>query len=155
MQHALLQTTTTIVNDEYVLKYMYVALFRHEIVLCLSLFYPCERLCFLLCRQCALLGDLDECTHTDDQRTLYGNWCDTELKFACDNGYVVKRIFGCIVWEYTCKMAERYFSILKWLKLLCSVLPSTVVTDEDLKVFFEELSRKANIVLDPKDRRPI
>lgn len=110
-------------------------------------------LSFPLCRKCSFFCDSDFCDHEEAERTLYGNWCDTEIKFACDHGYKVMKIYAIVIWENTCKLARRYFSVLKRLKLLCSKLPSHVKTDDEKRVFFDELSRLENIELDYREQR--
>ena len=47
---------------------------------------------FTLCAQCAKEQNLDECRHTDEQRTLRGTRATPEIYYAVELGYEIIRI---------------------------------------------------------------
>ena len=118
---------------------------------------PCRvkgRLVFPTCRVCAYYGDNNSCFHDVDDRTLYETWTSNEIKFATDHGYVVRKIYNCVIWEgYVFQFAKEYFSKLKVLKLLASALPRDVKTEEEILVYFQKSSEIEEVDLDPKKQK--
>ncbi|XP_055714985.1 uncharacterized protein LOC129809195 isoform X2 [Phlebotomus papatasi] len=62
--------------------------------------YRCDnRLTFPLCAMCVLeKSDLDECTHTDNERSLLGYWALDEIRLAVENGYIILEALE--LWSY-------------------------------------------------------
>ncbi|XP_078499011.1 uncharacterized protein LOC144828487 [Lissotriton helveticus] len=62
---------------------------------------PCRvdgKLMFPLCRTCAMLKEVDGCTHTEEQRMLTGTWCSIEVQAALEKGYRLGRVHE--VWHF-------------------------------------------------------
>ena len=103
------------------------------------------KLVFPLCAACANTFQIDICTHSDDERMLYGVWVSEELKLAQKKGYVIKQIF--CVHHFPRQSNELFSGYIKTffkLKLATSKRPSHE-TDEELEKFIEQLKEKDGI----------
>lgn len=48
---------------------------------------------FPLCRSCVQTLQVDICSHSEEERCLFGVWMSDELKMAVRFGYIVKQIY--------------------------------------------------------------
>ncbi|KAG5871158.1 hypothetical protein JTB14_020192 [Gonioctena quinquepunctata] len=57
-----------------------------------------NKLMFVLCRVCGQNLNYDDCTHSDEERSLIGTWTVEEVLKAIDKGYEVLEKYE--IWAY-------------------------------------------------------
>lgn len=109
------------------------------------------KLLFPLCRTCAEKMQVDPCTHSEEERTLYGVWVSEELKQAVGKGYEIKHIY--CVHHFARKSNQLFAHYIKTffkMKLAASKRPPNE-TPEELMEFINKLQEKDGIYLQPED----
>ncbi|KAM4028544.1 uncharacterized protein ACNLHF_023858 [Anomaloglossus baeobatrachus] len=70
-----------------------------------DLFFPVlpvklnKKLMFPLCYTCAVNSQTEDCTHSDEDRSLTGTWCTIEVEMAIEKGYRIAHIYE--IWDFT------------------------------------------------------
>ena len=115
------------------------------------------KLLFTLCRECAYLQQLTECTHSSKKRALTETWVTDEVKKAVSLGYKLVQIHE--VWHYPNTtqydhstgeggIFATYINDFITQKMEASGYPSHVVTDAEKERFVEEIRQLEGVKLD-------
>lgn len=127
-----------------------------------SLYHPVlparinNKLIFPLCRTCAETESSVCCTHSKDERCLYGEWGTPEIYKAVEMGYEILDIYCVMHWKKTMKFIPGISKGLfgpymdKWFKTKteASGWPSDICTDQEKTDYVEMLLQNENIELD-------
>ena len=108
-----------------------------------------EKLMFALCRTCAQELSREECSHSDEERTLHGTWATPELYRATYYGYVIKEITE--VWHYKRKkkgMFADYVNKFLKIKQEASGFPKGVDTEEQKDTYVADYFKNEGVSLD-------
>lgn len=129
---------------------------------------PCkvqDKLMFVLCYKCAERGDHDkECDHNDDDRALTSCWTSVELNDALKVGYVLERIYECVLYETSTDLFKKYVDtflkvktasdgdkvVQQWLRTKRGYTlevgdPSWEITDEERAAFVADYNSRYTV----------
>lgn len=141
--------------------YFYFGVIKCKILPPKNLFHPVlpsrvhNKNMFVLCCACAVLENTATCTHTEDERCLYGEWCSPEVYKAMQYGYKLIEIYCVLHYEnkieYKGESESGLFGqyIDKWLKtkIEASGFPPHATTEVAKDAFILEYKLQENITL--------
>ena len=112
-----------------------------------KLMFPCA---------CADTMKQDDCTHSDEERSMFGTWIVDEARKAVDMVYVLVDVFQFWEYELTCfhkdtnsgGLFAEYVSMFLKLKQESSVYPSWVQSEDDKDRYIEDYRHAEGIALD-------
>jgi hypothetical protein len=98
----------------------------------------------------------DCCTHSDEERCIFGTWVFDEVRKAIDLGYSLREVFE--FWDYKVKFYDkttnsggpfaRYLNMFLLFKQEAFGYPSWVQSEEDKETYIEDYRRTEGIALD-------
>lgn len=129
---------------------------------------PCkfnEKLMFALCRTCAQECDHTKtCDHGNAARSLVSTWTSVELNRALKRGYVLEKVYECVVFHSSTTIFKRYVEtflkmktsadgdkvVKQWLRTKKGVQreigdETWVISDEERKSFVEEYNKRYEV----------
>lgn len=117
------------------------------------------KLFFTLCRTCAELTNIGECTHNEDQRALIGTYVLCEVKVALKYGYKILNKIE--IWLYDVRQYDpvtktggiftEYMKTFLKLKQEASGWPQDCKTPQQKENYIQMYKEKQGIELDPKN----
>ena len=111
-----------------------------------------DKLMFPLCKTCADTLNQNQCTHTDQERSILDTWCHVELEKAIEKGYKVLKIHE--VWHYptqTDELFKEYVNTFLKIKQEASGYPKECVTDDQKQRYIDDYYEHEGIRLDPNN----
>lgn len=131
-----------------------------------NLFHPVlpmkqnDKLMFSLCKTCSQnRNDETKCTHSDEERALFGTWVIDEVVKAIDLGYKLVSVFE--IWEYdvvqydsdtnTDGLFTAMMNTFLKIKQEASDWPNHCRTKEDQNKYINDFFEKERIKLDPTE----
>ena len=66
------------------------------------------KLVFPLCYACVNTMNQGSCTHSDEERSIVGNWLADEVRKAIDMGYGLVEVFKCWMYSVTCTDRQKF-----------------------------------------------
>lgn len=116
-----------------------------------------NKLLFPLCAACALRTEIKTCTHTPEERTMYGTWPLCEVKLAIQHGYEITQIIE--MWTYktmeyneetgTGGLFTDYMKTFLKIKLEASGWPVWCVSESSRAQYIQQILDTDGIQLDP------
>ena len=109
-----------------------------------------DKLMFPLCKTCVDTLNQNQCTHTNQERSILDTWCHVELMKAIEKGYKILKIHE--VWHYptqTDELFKEYVNTFLKMKQEANGYPKECVTDEQKQRYIDEYYEHEGIHLDP------
>lgn len=118
-----------------------------------------EKLLFILCYQCAVEKNNNNCIHDDTVRSFDGTYVADELREAVNNGYEILQIYE--AWEYntvkydvesgTGGIFSEYINTFLKIKTEASGYPQWCKTESDRETFISSFLEKEGVLLDKEN----
>jgi hypothetical protein len=110
------------------------------------------KLLFPLCRTCAVQRITTPCEHGENERSLTDTWFSEELKLAVEKGYRVTKVYQVMHFmEKSKELFKRYVQNFYKLKLMASGLPKSLLNEEEVETFLQEVHEKSGFKLTRED----
>ena len=116
------------------------------------------KLLFVLCNECGMKKQKEECMHSDKIRYLEGTWVTEEVKLALKYGYKIIKIYSVWHWNQTEMYDETtksgglftgYVNAFLKVKQENSGYPDWCLTDNDKEKYVNDYEENEGIKLDP------
>jgi G:T-mismatch repair DNA endonuclease (very short patch repair protein) len=112
-----------------------------------------EKLTFALCATCAR-EQCKKCTHSDEQRALYGTWTSVEVHKALEHGYKILAVYEVYHYPHSKKIFDLYVDTFMKLKQESSGVPKNClkengeVDETKLRDYIEEYAAHEQVYLE-------
>ena len=106
------------------------------------------RLLFDLCSKCMEESQVEDCTHTDEERAIIGTFCSPEIHKALERGYTILKTYEIYEFQMQEGVFQEYVNTFLQMKQEASGFPSSCTTEEEKRKYIEDYAREESITLD-------
>jgi hypothetical protein len=98
-----------------------------------------------LCYECSRKQCIDDCNHSDLERSWIDCYTTAELVYALQNGYAILQYFEVLIYSQRKAILQRYMALLGYYKLKHSEIPSDIKgRPEAMSAYCDRLNAEMN-----------
>ena len=106
------------------------------------------RLVFGLCRTCMDEAQVEDCSHSDEERAITGTFCSPEIQKALEKGYTILKTYEIYEFQMCEGVFKDYVNTFLKMKQEASGFPSSCTTEEEKRKYIADYAEHEGIKLE-------